>query len=134
MSRENVERMRQGYEAVNRALATGADLRPVMGGWDPEAVIDMGVLEGTFRGPGGFIEFLEGQAAVIEGLHCEPLEFFEAGDRIVVPIRLTGRARSNGLPFEYEGVHVWTHRDGKITHLRLYDTKDKALEAVGLRE
>ena len=80
MSRENVELMRRGYEAVNRAPTTGADLAPIVSGWDPDAVIEMGVLEGTFRGPGGFIEFIEGQAAVLDELHCEPQQFIEADD------------------------------------------------------
>lgn len=134
MSRENVEAMRQGYEALNRALAGKDDLAPVVAGWDPDIVVEMGVLEGTFHGPEGFIKFIEGQAALFEDLRCEPKEFIEAESHLVVPMRLTGKARSNGLRFEYHGVHVWTLRDAKATGLRLYDSKTKALQAVGLSE
>ena len=50
MSQENVESMRRSYEAFNLALSTGDDLRPLMENIDPDIVIEMGVLEGTFHG------------------------------------------------------------------------------------
>jgi hypothetical protein len=134
MSRENVERLRRNYEALNQALATGQDLAPLMDDIDPDIVIEMGVLEGTYRGPAGLMRLVEGQAAIIDGLRAQPHEFIEAGNRIVVPFRLSGKARNTGIPVEYEYVHVWTLRAGKAVHLQLYGSKAKALEAVGLRE
>ena len=129
-----VELMRERYETLNRVLATGEEM--VAPAWfDPDIVVEMGVLEGSFHGPDGFIRFIEGQAALLDDLRCEPKEFIEAGDHMVVPMRLTGKARSNGMPFEYQAVHVWTLKDGSTaTHVRLYDTKAKALEAVGVVE
>jgi ketosteroid isomerase-like protein len=135
VSRENVEILRRGYEAVNRALATGGDLLPlIQEGSDPDIVVEMGVLEGTFHGHKGFKEFIEGQLAIIDDLRSDPEEFIDAGDRVVVPFRLSGRARNTGIPIEYHYVHVWTLREGKAVHLRLYASKAKALEAVGLGE
>ena len=134
MSQEAVESMRRSYEAMNQALASGEDLLSLMEGLDPEIVVEMGVLEGTFHGREGFKRFLEGQVALFEDLQCDPKEFIAAGDRIVVPMCLSGKARSTGLPFEYHAIHVWTLRQGRATRLRLYENRDKALEAVGLRE
>ena len=91
MSEEAVEFMRGRYEALNRALATGADLSPLMDGVDPEIVVEMGVLEGTFHGREGLRRFIEGQVALFEDLRCDPKEFIDAGDQIVVPMCLTGR-------------------------------------------
>ena len=134
MSQEAVESMRRSYEALNQALGSGEDLRPLLDDLDPEIVIEMGVLEGTFRGREGFRRFLEGQVALFEDLRCDPKEFIDAGDQIVVPMCLRGRTRSTGLPLEYHAIHVWTLREGRATRLQLYENEAKALEAVGLRE
>ncbi|MGA6947996.1 MAG: nuclear transport factor 2 family protein [Solirubrobacterales bacterium] len=134
MSQENVETMRRSYEAMNSALASGEDLLPLMEGIDPDIVVEMGVLEGTFHGREGFVQFIEGQAAVFDNLRCDPEEIIDAGESIVVPMRLTGKARNTGLPLDYRAIHVWTLRNGKAIRLRLYESRDKALEAAGLRE
>jgi uncharacterized protein len=135
MSRENVELLRRSYEALNRAFATGEDLLPILReGCDPDIVGEMGVLEGTFHGPEGFKGFIEGQLAIIEDLRSDPEEFIDAGDCVVVPFRFSGRARNTGIPLEYHYVHLWTLRGGKAVHLRLFTSKAKALEAVGLGE
>jgi uncharacterized protein len=135
MSQEHVELLRRGYDALNRAFATGEDVLPILQEWtDPDLVVEMGVLEGTFHGPEGFNNFIEGQLAIIQDLRSDPDEFIDAGDRVVVPFRLSGRARSTGIPIEYHYVHVWTFRGANAVRLRLYTSKAKALEAVGLRE
>jgi hypothetical protein len=72
MSEENVATIRRGYEAMNSALASGEDLLSLMGGIDPDVVVEMGVLEGTFHGREGFVQFIEGQAAVFETCAATP--------------------------------------------------------------
>ena len=130
-----MELLRQGYEAMNRAFAEGSDLLPLIRqGYHPDGVSEMGVLEGTFHGREGFRDFVEGQLAIMEDMRADPDEFIDAGDTVVVPFRLSGRARSTGIPVEYDYVHVWTIRDGMATHLRLFRSKAKALEAAGLRD
>ena len=135
MSQENVELARQGYEALNEALNAGRDPSQLIAElYDPDVVLEMGVLEGTFRGHEGVRRFAEGQLATIEGLRLDVEEFIAAGERVIVPFRLSGRMRSNGLPFEARYVHVLTFRDGKALHVQLLGSVAKALEAVGLRE
>jgi ketosteroid isomerase-like protein len=134
LSTENIEAMRRSYEAMNSALATGEDLLPLMENVDPDIVVEMGVLEGTFRGREGLKRFIEGQVALFEDLRCDPEELIDAGDHIVVPMCLSGKARSTGLPLAYHAIHVWTLRDGKATRLRLYESRERALAAVGVSE
>ena len=134
MSAENVEGMRRFYETLNRALATGEVPLALIRQADPEIVIDMGALEGTFHGQEGIRQFIEGQLSIINDLQCEPEEIIEAGDRIVVPAHLTGRARNTQLPFDYHTVRVWTVRNGRAVDLRLHASKSQALKAVGLEE
>lgn len=134
MSEENVETIRKGYEAMNSAIASGEDLLPLIEGIYPDIVVELGDLEGTFHGREGFIRFIEGQASVFENLRCDPEYVIDAGNSIVVPMRLTGKARSTGLALDYPAVHVWTLRNRTAIRLRLYESRDRTLEAAGLSE
>jgi ketosteroid isomerase-like protein len=135
MSQENVERARRGYEAMNRALVEGGDLSLfVREAYDPEIVMEMGTLEGTIRGHEGVERFMRGQASIIEDLRSDVEELIDAGDKVVVQLRLSGRAKNSGLPFEVRILHVLTLGDGKLLHLRLFNSRDKALKSVGLAE
>ena len=63
----------------------------------------------------------------IEDLGAEPHEFIEAGDRVIVPVRMHGRLRETGEPVAYELVQVWTGREGKAIKLVTYpDTRTAA--------
>ena len=132
MATEFVEQLQQAYDRLNAGVS-GDDLLEVLRqGCHDDLVVEMGVLEGTFHGPEGFKEFIEGQRAIIDDLRAEPEEFIEAGDRMIVPFRLSGRARNMHVPVEYHYVHVWTVRDGKASHLRLYADKEKAFRDAGV--
>ena len=63
-----------------------------------------------------------------------PERFIDAGERVIVPFTLAGRARFSGLPIKFSFVHVGTYRDGKIVRINVYATLDEALEAAGLSE
>jgi ketosteroid isomerase-like protein len=91
-------------------------------------------LEGTISGREGVERFIRGQASIIEGLRADPEEIIDAGEQVVVQLRLSGRAKSSGLPFEVRILHVLTLRDGKLLHLRLFNSRDKALKSVGLED
>jgi uncharacterized protein len=137
MSRENVEFARQSYERWNDAYKTG-EFRPLIKEiCDPEIVLrPAGILpESTeMYGHEGVLQFTTNQADAFEALSIEPEEFIDAGDRVVVPVRLGGRARHTGLDVEFRFVHVCTVRHGRLARLDVYATKLEALEAVGLRE
>ena len=68
--------------------------------------------------------------ALFEDLRCDPEGFIDAGHQIVVPMCLSGKARSSGLPFEYHATHVWNMQGGKATRLRLYESRAKARKAA----
>jgi hypothetical protein len=46
-------------------------------------------------------------------------------------MRLLGRGRASGVEVEALGAAVWTLRDGTVTGLTLYQTRNEALRAVG---
>jgi ketosteroid isomerase-like protein len=67
-------------------------------------------------------------------MRLEPQDFFDAGDKVVVSIRLVGVGRESGGETTANAAHVWTFRGGKIVRQTVFQTLDEALEAAGLSE
>jgi ketosteroid isomerase-like protein len=89
----------------------------------------------TYRGHDGIRNLLATFDEVMDEQWYRPQDFVEAGDRVVVPLRWGGRGRGSGVPFEErEETWVFSVRDGKITHVQEYATREAALEAAGLSE
>jgi ketosteroid isomerase-like protein len=64
----------------------------------------------------------------IDDLGAEPHEFIEAGERVIVPVRMSGRLRETGEPVAYELVQVWTGRNGRAIQLVTYPDADTAAD------
>jgi ketosteroid isomerase-like protein len=77
------------------------------------------------------LRFLSVQTEAFDDFFVEPRAFIDAGTRVVVPIRLGGRAQPTGIDVRFEVVHVLTARDGKWTRIDMYPNKAEALKAVG---
>ena len=140
MSAEDIELARRGYAALDRAYRSGNidEFKPVMQEfWDPDIVlIPAGVLPDSRRVQGidGLLGIVEEQMQAFElgTAWLEPLEFIDAGDRLVVPYRFGGLGRHTEIEVEFSFAHVITMRDGKAVQVRAYETTDEALEAAGL--
>jgi len=131
MSQENVEIVRRGYEHYNRTGEADFDVL------DPEIVYD--VSRRTFdplvyHGHQGVREF----GALIReqwaSMRLEPQEFVDAGDSVVVSVRLVGVGKESGIETTANAAHIWTFRDGKVVRQTTFQTMSEALEAAGLRE
>jgi ketosteroid isomerase-like protein len=142
MSELDVENARRGYAVLNQAYQSGnpegfrAFLEEF---WDPEVVfVPAGVLpeSASVRGWDGVLQFMSGQMQAFEkgSMWMEPLEYIEAGDRLIVPYRFGGRAQHTGIEVEFDFVHVFTQRRGKTVRVDVYRTKEEALKDLGLEE
>jgi uncharacterized protein len=133
MSEENVNLARRGYEA----LAAG-DLEAVLALLDPAVSVEVHTgrpdLPEVLHGHDGFLENLLGLTDVFEDIEIEPEEFIELGEHLVVPIYTAGHGRASGIRVERRVVHIWTIRNGKATRFRVYESRQQALEALGLDE
>ena len=136
MSQENVEIVRRGYElfsegnfeAVTELISDEAELPDGGGlGLDDTAA-------GTRRGPDGFLQGSQDALDAFEDYRVEPQEFIDAGDAVVVPVRISGRGRASGATLEVRLVHLWVLRNGRAIRNEIYRTTAEALEAVGLAE
>lgn len=66
-----------------------------------------------------------------EAIEMVPEEIVEAGDEVVVFVRVRLRGR-DGIEVEARGPHVQTWRDGRLVRYRLFQEREEALAAVGL--
>ena len=61
-------------------------------------------------------------------------EAMDAGDEVVIVLRESGTGKGSGVSLERRWANVWTFRAGKLVRLRLFETREQALEAAGLSE
>jgi ketosteroid isomerase-like protein len=131
MSKENVERLRQVYEALNE----GDDeplldlLHPAFVYWTREEL------------PGGgsyrrhdFLRRLAELRQTFREVRFEVEEFIGSGQDVVVVVRGTGLGRISGVPVDERVFHTWTIENRKAVELRIYSDRGEALEAIGLSE
>jgi ketosteroid isomerase-like protein len=56
----------------------------------------------------------------------------DAGDRVVVLVRVVAEGGVSGIPTERETAHVWTARHGRLASIQIYRDRADALKAAGL--
>jgi ketosteroid isomerase-like protein len=133
MSKENVDNAARAYAAYNTDGVEG-----IIEFLDPE--IEWRMWEQFAREP----RVYQGHAGVREALGvftenfeefgADPHEFIDAGDKVVVPVRLHGTLKGSSEESSFELVQVWTEGDGgRARRLDVYDSKEEALEAAGLK-
>ena len=100
--------------------------------WDSSADPAVGVAS---RGSGreNFRRFMERYRATWRGYEVSAEELIDAGDNVVAIIRETVRAERSDAPIERDIAQVWTLRDGRAVRYRVFQTRQQALEAAGLR-
>ena len=131
MSQENVEIVKANIDAYNRE------------DWDaffkdaaPGFELDFSRAVGPWRGVFGLDQIrrlTEDVFETWESARLEPHEFIEAGDLVVVPGTLHVKGRG-GIEVVSRGAFVWTIRNGAIERVVMYQSRQDALEAVGLSE
>ena len=130
MGGSNADVARRTAEAYARG-DTEAALRDI----SPDVVYDM-----TQNSPeGGEWDGHDGLAAGLgtwedswEDYSIEVREVIEGtGDQVVVVIHQRGRGRESGIAIDWVNAYVNELKDGKITRITPYPSKDAALAAVG---
>lgn len=123
MAIDNVEIVRRGYEAFREDGVEG--ILPFLDPgieWHMSAAFTQAPR--VYYGHDGVRKVFAFFEERIQELGAEPHEFIDAGDRVIVPLRMSGRLRETGEPVAYELVQVWTGRDGKAIKLVTYpDTR-----------
>jgi ketosteroid isomerase-like protein len=90
---------------------------------------------GVYRGPERWGEWITGRWEGLQDARFDATEVIDAPpNRVVVVAHLRGRGRTSGVQTAALGAAVWTLHQGKVTGLRLYQTREEALTAVGLED
>jgi ketosteroid isomerase-like protein len=131
VSRENVDRILAGYDALSRG-----DLDGVVAGFSPDFELRAPpILPDTeiYRGPEGFRRFWQAWIDNFDDLRIEVEEVIDAEDRIVVMAAVCGRGKDSGAEVRSPSFpHVWTLQGDEITGMEALPNRAAAIEALGL--
>jgi ketosteroid isomerase-like protein len=87
----------------------------------------------VYRGFDGLREWAADIDDVFEEFRFEVLDVRPAGDEAaVVMLRIHGRAKTSGAPFDERNAQVWLWRDGRLWRNEAYSNPADALRAAGL--
>jgi len=132
MSQENVEAVQVAYAALNRG-----DLPTLLGLCHPDIVFDntnAAFDAAVYRGHGGIIEYFSLGQEMWTSQRFELQEVIPFGEDLVVVLQRTVSVGRDGVETIARNANVFTLKQGKATHIKAFQTKAEALEAVGLRE
>lgn len=131
MSQANVELVKRLFAAVGRG-----DVEAVIAGAAPDGVIDASrriLGGGVYIGHRGMREYFAMLAEAWSDVRTEPEDFIDAGESVVVPVRVVNTGRSSGLAVEARAAWVAEIRKGEVARMTVYQSRADALEAVGVR-
>jgi ketosteroid isomerase-like protein len=128
VSQANVALMKRFYE---RYLATG-EL--------PSDMLDERIEvhdhdtpdQGAYRGHAGVERWLGDWGDAWAEWSFEPEEFIDAGDAVIVVIRMHAKGMDSGIELDRQDALVYRFRDDKIVRADYYNSKEQALEAAGV--
>jgi ketosteroid isomerase-like protein len=133
VSQENVELMREAYEAYNREGINGilAYLDPEVEWRNPIESPNAAV----FVGHHGVIEWQRMVDDAFKDMHFQPEHISQLRDgRVLASVRFRFRAPTGDVQVDVPFTHLVTWRDGKVTALSMHSSETAALEAAGLEE
>jgi uncharacterized protein len=133
MSQRNVEVVRGVLAAWNQG-----DREATLAYIDADVVVDATrryFNPMTYVGHAGLRQMAGDMNEVWDDIRIDPLEFIDAGNRVVLVSRAVFKGKASGLEIEMPGAHVFTIREGRIVRWVLgYQDRRQALEAAGLRD
>jgi ketosteroid isomerase-like protein len=144
MSQENVEVVRRWYASLEDLRDANPDDDPkrideafrdyLDGQFELRMPPDYPEGEQVFHGRDGYAQAVAMFRDAWAEFRLEPERFLDAGDRVVVFVRVVAKGGASGVPIEIETGHVWTVRSGQAASVQLYRDRSEVLEAAGLSE
>ncbi len=133
VSTRNVDIVGASYEAAGTGnIAALLDLLADDVKWQfqgPSAI----PFAGAHYGKEGVAQFFSTAGATLEFQQFEPREFITQGDTVVVVGYERSTVKATGRLVEQEWTHIYTLKDGKITHVRLFEDTAALASACEVR-
>ena len=128
MSRDHVEVVRQAYDHLSRTGDFPWDLiDPEVEVHDPPSLPDAEIRHGRE----GLRATLESVAKSFDHVVFEVEQIYDAGDDVVVFIRMHARGKESGIALDVAVAHLITLDNGKLIRIRAMG-REEAMEAAGL--
>jgi ketosteroid isomerase-like protein len=136
MSEENVEVVRGIYDATaRRDNVTPFEV------YAADVVVDISNMrraalgmKPVYHGHEGVRQFWRESLSAFGEFNFEVEQLIDAGDQVLAVIREREVGRASGVPVETTHLAVWTLVDGKVIQMQMFDDRQQALKAAGLRE
>jgi uncharacterized protein len=133
MSQENIEVVK----AFTRRFE-GGDRDEWREDFDSDVVLDTSATEmpfaGVYHGHQGIERFFRDWLGTWKDYEIAHREYIDAGDAVVVVFHQSGTGRGSGVRTERDFFGVYELREAKVVRYRMYESRQEALEAAGLRE
>jgi len=133
MSQQNVEVVRRIERAFNEGDidALVAELDPAVE-WEEQPIPGIDPIYHGHEGVRRWAEAIMGQELGALQAHVEG--FTDAGDAVIASTRISGAGQSSGVEVQMHVQLVVSFREGKVARRQVFQRREEALEAVGLRE
>lgn len=125
-------------EVVRRALAAfdSGDIEQVLSMVAPDfearVAPELSAEPDTYRGNAGVRRYFDSFREAFEQIRFEVESLTDAGDSVVVGMRMTAVGKVTKIPVEQRNAGVWTVVDGKLARIETYAKLDDALSAAGV--
>jgi ketosteroid isomerase-like protein len=86
----------------------------------------------TYRGHDGARQAMASWFEAWEWLRNEIEEIVEVGDKVLVCGRTHGKGKGSAVEVAIDAFNVYTVREGRVTRIEFFTTREPALRAVGL--
>jgi ketosteroid isomerase-like protein len=133
MSQRNVDIVRRGLDAFN-----SEDIERIIEFIHPDFETEVppqySAEPDTYVGHEGVRRYFETFREAMDEIRFQVEQLWDAGDAVVLALRLTARGRQTAIPVEQRLAQVWRVRDGKAVRVTTYSSVPEALEAAGLLE
>jgi ketosteroid isomerase-like protein len=129
MSQENVEAVRRGVEAYNRADLDGflAIMHPQMVWEENEPILGFVGLDPVYEGHDGTRRWWEASREPWEAMELEIEDITPAGDdAVVLTVMARGTGAGSGVAVQQHFIQLFEFRDGKIARRRLYSDRPRS--------
>jgi ketosteroid isomerase-like protein len=128
MSPEDLETVRRAYDAFARG-----DLETLRTFLAPDiewrTTPDVPFM-GNYAGIEAFLRGMGEWTSAFEDVTTEIEEMIDAGENVIVRHRMRGRGRDSGVEVDLAIYQVVAVRDGKLTRMHDYSTREEALAAA----
>ena len=131
MARSNVDIVRDSFETL---AVQGVDgfLEYIHPDFVSVAPPELSVEPQTYRGHEGVKRWFDLWYEAVDEVRLEPEEIIDAGEKVVVPLRIVVRGHDSGIEVGQSLTWVSTLRDGLVVHMETYASKEAALQALGM--